>query len=73
MQPLLDYQTSRFLHRHGDSWEQMHERDVDAASLDPERHWARGTKLYECPCGDQFIVGPEHDPDDAAGKIEPHR
>lgn len=66
---MLTYlQDSLVLHRHGDSFERMSERrDLDAADLDPERQWAKGTRAFECPCGDVFVVGPTEAPDAAEG------
>jgi hypothetical protein len=47
------------VHRHGNEWVKMDRRgDLDAADLDPERAWDKDGAVYECPCGEQFIVGP---------------
>jgi hypothetical protein len=65
---MISYQDGLVLHRHGDGFERMYERrDLDAADLDPERQWVKGSKAYQCPCGDVFVVGPSEAPDLEAG------
>ncbi|MEA2623616.1 MAG: hypothetical protein QOH61_2526 [Chloroflexota bacterium] len=52
-------QVLTMVHRHEGEWVEMRRRhDLDAAELDPERAWDRDGAVYECPCGEQFIVGP---------------
>jgi hypothetical protein len=59
------------VHRHGNEWVQMNRRhELDAADLDPERDWDKDGAVYECPCGDQFIVGPVNT--ETAYKTIPH-
>lgn len=63
---MYDFQ-DLILHRHGDSFERMNERrDLDAADLDPERKWVKGTRAFQCPCGDVFVAGPSHGEDTEA-------
>lgn len=65
---MIRYQDGLILHRHGDSFERMRERrDLDAADLDPERSWAKGTRAFHCNCGELFLVGPSEQPDLSAG------
>ena len=48
------------LHRHSaDDWEEMRPReDLSPADVDPERDWDNDGAVYECPCGNTFVIGP---------------
>ena len=65
---MISYQDGLVLHRHGDSFSRMNERhDLDAADLDPERQWIKGTRAFQCDCGDTFVIGPTEAQDPAQG------
>jgi hypothetical protein len=56
---VYNYETTEMLHSHGDTSERMFRRhDVDASEVDPERDWARGSVVFECPCGEKVVVEP---------------
>jgi hypothetical protein len=61
LQPMLDFQAIRLLHRHGNGeYASMREvQDHSAASHDPERAWMRGSRLFSCEsCTDEVLVVP---------------
>jgi hypothetical protein len=61
---VIDYQTLKLLHQHGNDWAEMHPRAPhSAAELDPERDWATEGVVYVCQCGDAFSVAPSREPE----------
>jgi hypothetical protein len=52
----------RLFHPHGDELHPMRPRSTqhDPAGSDPEREWLRHGRVYECECGTQVTVLPEH-------------
>jgi hypothetical protein len=65
---VFDFQTVKLMHVHGEEQFPMHERaHHDSADHDPERGWAKGTKIYRCSrCDEEIIVVPPgHEAPDA--------
>ena len=55
---MLNFETSRIMHKHGDDWAEM--RAVEAHtpdSRDPERELLRGERLFRCTaCDDEIQI-----------------
>ena len=59
---MLDMGAIRLLHRHGNDYEQMVERDHGAADHDPERSWLRGARIFKCrTCAEEIVAVPAAD------------
>ena len=58
---MMDYGALRLLHRHGDTWGEMRQREQSAADLDVERAILRGGRIFRCDrCSEEIaVVGPE--------------
>jgi len=64
---MMDYATYKLLHRHGNDWEEVAPRQADSpAELDPERDWVAEGKVFECSCGDSFVIVPGREPEPTA-------
>jgi hypothetical protein len=60
---VLNFETNRIMHRHGNDWVEM--RPVDAHSpdaRDPERELLRGERLFRCSACDEEIQVTTEDP-----------
>ena len=57
---MIDYQTLKLMHRHGTDWVDLEPHDPhDPASLDIERTYARGARIFKCTkCDDAGSVTP---------------
>jgi hypothetical protein len=57
---VLNFETNRIMHRHGNDWVEM--RPVDSHSpdaRDPERELLRGKRLFRCSeCDEEIQVAP---------------
>jgi hypothetical protein len=61
---LLNFETNRIMHRHGNDWVEM--RPVDSHtpdSRDPERALIRGQRLFRCVACDEEIQVTTGDPE----------
>jgi hypothetical protein len=60
---VIDYQTLKLMHLHGDERFPMHEASHhDAADHDPERGWVRGARIFRCTsCDEEVAVMPPGD------------
>jgi hypothetical protein len=68
---MIDYSTFKLLHRHGNEWAEVPaKRPVDSSDIDPEREWVADGVVYECPCGDSFIVAPDHETETLTARQE---
>jgi hypothetical protein len=63
----------RVMHWHGgNDWVPMEGVEHDAASLDPERAWLKGARIFRCSaCEEQIAIAPE-DPRGQGDADHPH-
>ncbi len=67
---MMDLGAVRLLHRHGTDYEEMVEREHNAADHDPERSWLRGARIFQCrTCSEEIVALPATE---APGDL-PHR
>ncbi|HYN69721.1 MAG TPA: hypothetical protein VEX41_05890 [Candidatus Eisenbacteria bacterium] len=61
---MIDYDTLKLTHRHGDTWIPMERREhPDAADLDPERALVRDAVVYRCAhCDLGIVIAPNGEP-----------
>ena len=65
---MLNFETNRIMHRHGDDWVEM--RPVDAHSpdaRDPERELLPGKRIFRCSACDEEIQVKVEDRTGSAG------
>ncbi len=62
---MIDYQTLKLMHRHGTDWVELEPHDPhDPASLDIERTYARGARIFKCTkCDEEVAVVPPESED----------
>ena len=59
---MLDYQIVKLSHRHPEGWFPMTERAHDPATIDPERAWDAGARIFRCEsCEAEIAVQPAVD------------
>lgn len=59
---MIDFTTYRLMHRHGNEFEQMVEREHGSADHDPERSWMRGARIFRCrTCDEEVALVPPGD------------
>ena len=63
----------RVMHWHGgNDWVAMENAEHDASSLDPERAWLKGARIFRCTaCEEQVAIVPE-DPREQPDADHPH-
>jgi hypothetical protein len=63
---MIDYQTLKLLHRHGTDWVELEPHQPhDPASVDIERTWGRGARIFKCTKCDEEVAVLPPDSEDA--------